>query len=148
MTENKTSEGLKFLMKLDMSAHSEKMLLQLAKDAIDESHDKRTFIERKGRDLLVNPSSVGLYAAIGKGHAISNANISTNDKLYMVMDSYIKLAKEHNPNVNKDKVLDRFCRAFAERFPLEYEGKVVANKAEQNQTNYYVLRKMQNSQVY
>ena len=94
--------------------------MQLAKEAIDDSHDKRTFLERKNQDLRVNPTSINLGAAIGSGHAMMNNNLSTNDKLYMVMNKYIKLMQQKNPKITKDKALDNFCKVFSTEFPNEY----------------------------
>ena len=120
MTDKKNAEGLKFILKLDMMADDEKKLVQLAKEAIDDSHDKRTFLERKSQDLRVNPTSINLGAAIGSSHAIMNNNLSTNDKLYMVMNKYIKLMQQKNPKTTKDKALESFCKVFSTEFPNEY----------------------------
>ena len=101
MTDKRNIEGVKFILKLDMSADDERKLVQLAKEAIDDSHDKRTFLERKNQDLRVNPTSINLGAAIGSGHAMMNNNLSTNDKLYMVMNKYIKLMQQKSPKITK-----------------------------------------------
>ena len=128
MTDKKNAEGLKFILKLDMLADDEKKLVQLAKEAIDDSHDKRTFLERKNQDLRVNPTSINLGAAIGSGHAMMNNNLSTNDKLYMVMNKYIKLMQQKNPKITKDKALDNFCKVFSTEFPNEYGLKPTQRK--------------------
>ena len=120
MDVKRSAEGLKFILKLDMLGDDEKKLVQLAKEVIDESHDKRTFAERRNQDLQVNPTSINLGAAIGASHAMMNNNLSTNDKLYMVMNKYLKLALQKNPKASKDKALERFCRDFATAFPKEY----------------------------
>lgn len=120
MDVKRSAEGLKFILKLDMLGDDEKKLVQLAKEVIDESHDKRTFAERRNQDLQVNPTSINLGAAIGASHALMNNNLSTNDKLYMVMNKYLKLALQKNPKASKDKALERFCRDFAAAFPKEY----------------------------
>ncbi|MBQ8481865.1 MAG: hypothetical protein IJ532_04975 [Alphaproteobacteria bacterium] len=125
MTDKKNTEGLKFILKLDMMADDEKKLVQLAKEAIDDSHDKRTFLERKNQDLRVNPTSINLGAAIGSSHAIMNNNLSTNDKLYMIMNKYIKLVQQKNPKMTKDKALDNFCKVFSAEFPNEYGVKTI-----------------------
>ncbi len=123
MTNEKKAEGLKFILKLDMAADDERKLVQLARDAIIDSHDKRTFLERKNQDLQVNPTSINLGAAIGMSHAMMNNNISTNDKLYMVINKYFKLALQKNPKTSKEKALEHFCKRFADMFPQEYGEK-------------------------
>jgi len=120
MTDKKNSEGLKFILKLDMCANDEKKLVQLAGEAITDSHDKRTFSERRNQDLRVNPTSINLGAAIGTGHAMMNNNLSTNDKLYMIINKYLKLAQQKNPKISKDKALEHFCKDFANSFPAEF----------------------------
>lgn len=120
MTDTKKNEGLRFILKLDMAADDERKLVQLAREIIDNSHDKRTFLERKNQDLQVNPTSINLGAAIGASHAMMNNNLSTNDKLYMVMNKYLKLTLQKNPKTSKDKALERFCKAFATDFPQQY----------------------------
>ena len=59
-------------------------------------------------------------AAIGKSHAVMNNNLSTNDKLYMVMNKYIKLIQQQNPKITKEKALADFCKTFAADFPAEF----------------------------
>lgn len=120
MTDKKNSEGLKFVLKLDMCANDEKKLVQLAGEAIADSHDKRTFSERRNQDLRVNPTSINLGAAIGTSHAMMNNNLSTNDKLYMIMNKYLKLAQQKNSKISKDKALEHFCKDFANSFPVEF----------------------------
>jgi hypothetical protein len=129
MTDKRNIEGVKFILKLDMSADDERKLVQLAKEAIDDSHDKRTFLERKNQDLRVNPTSINLGAAIGSGHAMMNNNLSTNDKLYMVMNKYIKLMQQKSPKITKEKALDNFCKIFAAEFPNEYGIKNIPNRS-------------------
>lgn len=140
MTTKKNAEGIKFIFKLDAATNDEKKLVELAKEAIEQSHDKRTFSERKNQDLRVNPTSINLGAAIGGSHAMMNTNLSTNDKLYMVMNKYIKLAQQKNPKISKDKALERFCTDFARTFPKEYGHK------EPQQIQSEVLKAMINKQ--
>lgn len=140
MTENKIADGLKFLLKLDMSSYSENMLLQLANDAINGSHDKRTFVERRGRDLLVNPTSVHLCSVIATGHAMTNSNLSTKDKLYMIMDRYVELAVRKKPKMSKDKALNNFCEEFAEKFPQAYGKGDMSKKMQQRAVVNHMLR--------
>ena len=128
MTDKKNPEGLKFILKLDMCANDEKRLVQLAGEAIAASHDKRTFSERRNQDLRVNPTSINLGAAIGTGHAMMNNNLSTNDKLYMIMNKYLKLAQQKNPKISKDKALEHFCKDFAASFPMEYGAEKKAQR--------------------
>lgn len=129
MTEKKNVEGVRFLLRLDQAALDKGKLLDLARSVIDESHDQRSFAERKAQDLTVNPTSVNLGATIGLGHAITNKNLSTNDKLYMILHKYIALSLNENPKASKDKILQRFSREFAMTYPKEYgleESKRVA----------------------
>lgn len=137
METKRSAEGLKFILKLDMLGDDEKKLVQLAKEVIDESHDKRTFAERRNQDLQVNPTSINLGAAIGASHALMKNNLSTNDKLYMVMNKYLKLALQKNPKASKDKALERFCNDFATAFPKEYGAKETAQK---NSSLNFVLK--------
>ena len=120
MLEKKNAEGLKFMFRLDQAALDKSKLISLAHDVIDDSHDKRTFFERQVQDLRVNPTSINLGATIGLGHAVTNKNLSTNDKLYMVMHKYISLSLSENPKTSKDKALKRFCHEFAMSYPEEY----------------------------
>ena len=111
MTDKRNIEGVKFILKLDMSADDERKLVQLAKEAIDDS------------------TSIKLGAAIGSGHAMMNNNLSTNDKLYMVMNKYIKLMQQKSPKITKEKALDNFCKIFAAEFPNEYGIKNIPNRS-------------------
>lgn len=121
MTDKKNSEGLEFILKLDVSANDEKKLVQLAKEAIcDDTHDKRTFLERKNRDLHCNPYSINIGSIIATAHAMVNNDFSTKDKLYMVMQKYINLAQQNNPKISKEKALENFQHDFATAFPKEY----------------------------
>lgn len=123
MIDNKPSEGLSFMMKLNNAAFDKKELVRLAHEAIMDSHDQRTFVERQGKDLRVNPTSINLGATVGMGHAILNHNLSTNDKLNMVMKKYIDLAVKDNPDISKESALKSFCKDFAKSYPEEYGAK-------------------------
>lgn len=120
MTDKKNIESVKFLFELNSCADNEEKLVQLAGEAVVKSHDKRTFVERKNQDLSVNPASINLGAAIAKSHALMNHNLSTNDKLYMIMHKYLNAVLQKNPKASKDKALERFCADFAAKFPKEY----------------------------
>ena len=89
MTDNTPSVGLTFKLRLDSIVSSTEDLVKLAKETMDVSHDHRTFSEREGKDLIVNPTSIKVGATIGMGRAIMNKNLSTNDKLYMIMNPTI-----------------------------------------------------------
>ena len=128
MDANNNTEKSDFIKRLKQATEDEDKLIQLAKEAIEESHDKRTFLERKNQDLSVNPTCINLGATIGIGHAIMNNNLSTKDKLYMIMDRYIKLALQKNHKASKDKALERFCKDFANAFPKEYGIKKAPEK--------------------
>jgi len=138
MTDNKPSEGLDFMMKLNTASFDEKKLVQLAHSAIVDSHDQRTFLEREGKDLRVNPTSINLGATIGMGHAILNHNLSTNDKLNMVMKKYIDLVVRNNPKTTKEEALNSFCKDFAKQYPNEYGKK---DNSPSKQTNLNPLLK-------
>ncbi|MBR1825966.1 MAG: hypothetical protein IJ770_05205 [Alphaproteobacteria bacterium] len=144
MNEKKNAEGVKFLFRLDQAALDKNKLIDLARNVIDESHDKRSFAERKMQDLRVNPTSVNLGATIGLGHAITNKNLSTNDKLYMVMHKYIALSLSENPKASKDKVLKRFCHEFAMSFPKEYGIEEAQKVAAPNTAELLAKRATQN----
>ena len=119
MVEKKNTEGLKFILRLNMVADDKDKLVLLAKQAVDESHDKRTFTERKNQDLRVNATSIKLGATIADAHVMLNNNLSTNDKLYKIMDRYINLVSEKH-KITKDEALKHFCKDFANKFPQEY----------------------------
>lgn len=122
------TEKSDFIKKLKLVAEDENGLIRLAKEAIEQSHDKRTFLERKNQDLSVNPTCINLGATIGIGHAMMNNYLSTKDKLYIIMDRYIKHALQKNARISKDKALERFCKDFAAAFPKEYGIKKAPEK--------------------
>ncbi|MBR6355619.1 MAG: hypothetical protein IKR92_02075 [Alphaproteobacteria bacterium] len=118
MAENKKAEGLKFLVKLNQASAEPGKLLELARDSIRESHDHRTFSGRS--DLIVNADALDINKAYAYGHAVMNANFSTNDKLYLIMYRYVQLAVKDNPLTSKAKALAHFCKEFAAAYPQEY----------------------------
>lgn len=128
MVENKKAEGLKFLLKLDQASAEKGKLLELARDAVRESHNHSTFSMRK--DLITNPNSLDINAAFARSHAMMNANFSTNDKLYLIMQRYVLLAEKETPRVSKAKALDRFIKEFAAAYPQEYGVQTTAKTAE------------------
>ena len=113
------SKGFEFIQRLQVS-DDENKLVRLAKEAIDESHDQRTFLERKNKDLRFNPCGVNIGNVIAIGHAMANNDFTTKDKLYMVLEKYINLVQQKNPLTSKDKALERFEHNFAAAFPKEY----------------------------
>lgn len=143
MADNNNTESLKFLLKLyqvavmaekknpknanflhglyDAVANADKdKLLSLAGDAIDKSHDGRSFAQRRSRDLSVNSASISMGATFGLGHAMMGADLSTKDKLNMVMDAYINLSIGNNAKASKDRALAKFCQEFAEKYPRQF----------------------------
>jgi len=124
MVENKKAEGLKFLLKLDQASAEKGKLLELARDAVRESHDHRAFSNRK--ELITNPDSLDINAAFARSHALMNANFSTNDKLYLIMKRYVELAAKENPRMSKGRALADFCHEFAAAFPQEYGAAAAA----------------------
>lgn len=145
MVENAKAGSSGFIFKLGAAAKDKDSLLQLARDVIDESHDKRTFDERRKQDLYANPTSIKLGSLVGLRKAITNKNLSTNDKLYMILQNYITLATANN-RTSPDNALKHFCKDFAAKYPKEFG----ANKAEHANTGNpldYVLRSRGNSIV-
>lgn len=137
MTEKKNPESSNFANRLDQAATDKDKLLQLARDVIDESHDGRSFSQRRSRDLRVNPTGIFVGDAIARVHEKANANLSTNDKLYMVMQQYINLSIAGNPRASKDKALAKFCQEFAQKYPKEFgaenvSGRVISPQMKQN----------------
>lgn len=165
MADNINSENLKFLLKLDQAAAmaakknprdaaflrtlcravisaDKDSLLSLAREAIDESHDGRSFSQRRSRDLIVNPASISMGATFGLGHALMGANLSTKDKLYMVMNEYINLSVGHNAKASKDRALAKFCHDFAEKYPREFGAENAAeNKMTLKNSNNFGMMK-------
>ena len=135
MTDNTPSVSLMFKLKLDSVAFGKDDLIKLAKETIDVSHDHRTFSEREGRDLIVNPTSIKVGATVGMGRAIMNKNLSTNDKLYMIMNKYISLVRSKNPLASEYMALDSFRKDFAKKYPEEFGVKncKVKQRIEANQ---------------
>ena len=119
MVENTKAGGSGFIFKLGAAAKDKDSLLQLARDVIDESHDKRTFAERRKQDLYANPTSIKLYSLAGLKKAITNKNLSTNDKLYMIMQNYINLETANN-RTTPENALKHFCKDFAAKYPREF----------------------------
>ena len=151
MADKINPESLKFLLKLDQAAAmaekktpkdaaflralyravlgaDKEQLVSLASDVIDKSHDGRSFSERRSRDLIVNPASIGMGATFGLGHALMGANLSTKDKLYMVMNEYINLSVGGNAKASKDRALAKFCHEFAEKYPRQFGAENAENK--------------------
>ena len=126
MTENKPAEGLKFILKLDAAQNDFSKLLELANQSILASNTKRPFSERYGRDLPNNPQGIGIGAAIGKIHALTNKNLSTNDKLNMIMDRYIK---SHSP-LKPENALKKFTTELQKLYPEAYSGKTAHKSAD------------------
>ena len=145
MDENAKAGGSGFIFKLSAAAKNKDSLLQLACDAINESHDKRTFAERRKQDLYVNPTSIKLYELAGLRKAITNKNLSTNDKLYMIMQNYINLLTAGN-HTSPENALKHFCKDFAAKFPKEF-GVNKAENANINQPLNLVMRSRGNGIV-
>ncbi len=131
MSEDKKAEGLRFIFRLDLASTEKGKLLELARDSIRESHSHRTFSDRK--DLLLNPDTLHINSAYATGHAIMNANFSTNDKLYMIMHRYVSLVSKENPKMSQAKALEKFRADFAAAYPQEFGAKAEPQKANGNQ---------------
>ena len=141
MAEKKQAEGVKFLLKLDQAALSKDGLLDLAQEVISQSHDKRTFVERDGYDLYVNPTSVKLGSLIGLRKAIKNENLGTNDRLNMIMQKYISISTA-NGRMSAESAIKHFRKEFAAKHPQEF-----GQKAHSAQPLNYVLKPRGNSIV-
>ena len=128
-----SNDSRNFLMKLNGCASDKKLLLRMAAEAIAHSHDHRTLAQRRSQDLQFNPTSINLRACIGKIHALNNQNLSTNDKLCMVINEYINLEIKDNPKTHKDTALEHFNQQFLNLYPQQH-GAVAKlnNKVNQN----------------
>lgn len=120
MTDAKNKENLKFAIRLKAAAENAEKLVALAGRVIAESHDKRTFSERRRQDLQVSSTGVNLGAAVARGRYLLDNNLSTNDKLYVIMNKYAALLRQNDQSVTKDAALERFCRDLAAKYPEAY----------------------------
>lgn len=126
MTEKKKSTGLEFLLlKLNPAANNKDMLVELAHEALCKSHSKRTFVERCGKDLYLHSLSLG--ANIAHIHAMTNKELTTSDKLYMVIKKYVELEQKNNPLMSETKAINNFCADLQKKCPQEY-GIATPNK--------------------
>ena len=113
-------ESMNFYIKLKSCSEDKGLLLRMAAEAIAFSHDKRTLAQRRNQDLQFNPTSINLGSTIGTIRAFHKQNLSTNDKLCMIINKYINLETKNNPKFNKNKALDNFDREFAEQYPKQH----------------------------
>ncbi|MBQ7633090.1 MAG: hypothetical protein IJS88_03145 [Alphaproteobacteria bacterium] len=126
MTEKKDSEGLKFLFRLDLAGADQDKLLELARASIEESKTHRTFSERK--ELITNPDSLKVNAARAHIKAMVSTDLSTNNKLYMIMERYVEIDEKKHPTTPRHKALDKFFNDFAKKYPTEYGAAKVEHK--------------------
>ncbi len=118
MTENKNAEGLKFLLKLDLAGANQDKLLELAHTSIAESKSHRTIKERK--DLITNSDALEINAARARIKAMVSTDLSTNNKLYLIMERYVKIAENQHPKISHHKALDEFFTKFSQKYPDDY----------------------------
>ena len=118
MVEKKGPEGIRFICRLDRATVEADGLLKLAHDVIDESHDHRTFDER--RELIKNADGLKVNAAVAQFKAMSGTDLSTNNKLYMIMERYVELEEKKHPKASRAKALDKFFEEFAAKYPQEF----------------------------
>lgn len=112
-----SNDSMQFYTKLKDCSENKDSLLKMAAEAIAFSHDKRTLAQRRSQDLQFNPTSINLASTIGTIRAFHKQNLSTNDKLCMIINKYIGLAIKDNPKLNKPKALEDFDCEFAKRYP-------------------------------
>lgn len=118
MVDSTKAEGLKFMFNLNQASDDKDKLLELAQTALRESHSKRTFVERCGKDL--NLLSLDLGATVGHMHVLTNKEVSTKDKLYMIIKRYVALTQKDNSKTSEKKAIDSFCSELQKRYPQEY----------------------------
>lgn len=127
MADNKTIKRPSFIFELGAAADDKDKLLELARGAIAESHDHRTFVERKELNKKADVLAMNARWALLK--AMTSTNLSTNNKLYLIMERYVNLAEKQHPKISKAKALDNFFKDFAAKYPKEY-GAEGANKVQ------------------
>lgn len=118
MVENRKSEGLNFLLCKLPAANDKNKLVELAHETLCMSHSKRTFMERRSKDL--NLLALGLGERIGRIHAMTNTVVTTNDKLYLIIKKYVDLEQRNSPKISEKTAIDNFCKELRERCPKEY----------------------------
>lgn len=118
MVENKHAEGLKFMFRLDQASADKDKLLELAHTTLCESHSKRTFTDRCGKDL--NLLSLDLGETQARIHILANKEVSTKDKLCMIIKRYVVLSQKDNPRISEKRAIDNFCSELQKRYPKEY----------------------------
>ena len=119
MNENKKSEGKEFKERL-ANADNKSKLVELARDSIIHSHDKRAFSERK--ELITASGGLHLRSVYALGRS-ETPEFSTNDRLYMIMYKYMMMSVKNNPLASdsaKEKAIIQFKKDFAEKYPQEY----------------------------
>ncbi len=120
MVENRTNKRSSFIFELGAAADDKDKLLKLAHDAIVESpsSDKPSFVERK--DLNKSPDSLEMNARWALLKAMTSSNLSTNNKLYLIMERYVLLQEKQHPKISRAKALENFFKDFAAQYPKEY----------------------------
>jgi len=142
MADNKTVKRPSFIFELGAAADDKDKLLKLAHDAIVESpsHDKPTFVDRK--DLNKSADSLEMNARWALLKAMTNTHLSTNNKLYLIMERYVQMQEKQHPKISRAKALDNFFRDFAESYPREYGAADAQKTADKNdkQILNYILK--------
>jgi len=112
----KLTRGQKFMTDLDIAAKNKKDLLTLARDVIQHSPSKRTFLERK---LPENETALNMSATYAVMNAYTRKDLSTDQRLILIKQRY------HKMNFGD------FDKDFKKAFPKEYgiEMKAVDTRA-------------------
>lgn len=104
----KLTGGQKFMAELDLAAQNKNDLLLLACDVIQNSHTKRTFLERK---LPENETALDMRATYAMMNAYTRKDLSTDQRLILIKQRYRKM---NFGDFDKD-----FRKAFPKEFGAE-----------------------------
>ena len=97
--------GKDFMASLNFAAESKEVLLALARDVIQKSHSKRTFLERK---LPENETALKMRATFAMMNIATKKDLSTDDRLILLKLRY------------NSKGFGDFDKDFRKAFPKEY----------------------------
>ena len=109
---SKLSGGQKFMAELELAAENKDDLLKLAGKVIQNSHTKRTFIERK---LPENETALDMRATYAMMNVFTRKDLSTDQRLILIKQRYRKM---QFGDFDKD-----FRKAFPKEFGVE-KGKI------------------------
>ena len=135
-----------FIERLEQASKDKALLVKLANDVVCESHDHRTFSQRK--DLIKNADTLCINAAYALTK-MRSPDFSTNDRLYMIMNRYVGIATKENPKLSRSKALDGFIKEFAASYPQAYGSRQQeAENTSQKQLNPLLLQAARNGSVH